>query len=130
VGNGTGLGLASIYGLVQQHSGWIEFNTTPGRGTEFRIFFPPVPPTSAEKEVPVPIRSKGTVLLVEPHDRSRDLARYILSRRGYHIIEADCAATAVVLWESGASVADLLLTDLTLPGGTCGATLADHLRSE
>jgi len=66
----------------------------------------------------------------EPHDRSRDLARYILSRRGYQVIEADCAATALVLWESGASVADLLLTDLTLPGGKGGAALADRLRSE
>ncbi len=130
-GQGAGLGLASAYGTVRQHGGWIEFSTEPGIGTEFRVFFPSAPSTA---ETAVPARaeagasSRKTVLLVDPEDRARGLARHLLSRHGYHVIEADAGPTALVLWERQGAEVNLLLTSVTLRGDLSGTELADQLR--
>ncbi|HWX20637.1 MAG TPA: ATP-binding protein [Candidatus Binatia bacterium] len=130
VGKGTGLGLASVYGLVKQLGGWLELSSTPGIGTEFRIYFPcasasaAIATSACQKAEP---QFRGTILLVQAEARARELARYILTRHGYRVIEADAATTALVLWESQACKVDLLLTDLSLPGGSSGRDLAAQL---
>jgi CheY-like chemotaxis protein len=130
--NGIGLGLAGVYGAVRQLGGWVECISGSGSGTEFRIYLPCVSesllPSAAEVQTATAV-DRGTVLLVDPNDRSRGVARYILSRHGYRIVEADSAAIAQTLWESQARSIDLLLTDMTLPGAS-GFDLANELQQK
>jgi PAS domain S-box-containing protein len=136
VGRGTGLGLPSVYGAVKQLSGWLEFTSEVGSGTEFFVFLPcatTAPATAAAttaslKEPRKPTLTKpGTVLLVEPDDRARAVARHILNRQGYHVIEVDDAPTAELLWESQSSKIDLVLTEMRLPKCT-GLDLVKRFR--
>jgi PAS domain S-box-containing protein len=131
VGGGTGLGLASIYGAVSQHSGWIEYSTELGSGTEFSIFFPCAPASAltaqAGPQAP-PAPAAKTILVVEPCERARTLARFILTRHGYRVIEADSAATVLALWGSQAKQVDLLVTELNGSGDVSGGAFADELR--
>ncbi len=132
VGKGTGLGLATIYGIVQQHTGWIQVNTAVGVGTEFEIYFPVIPnaaPANDGESAPKPIvPGKETILLVEDEAPVRGLAQSILEENGYRVIEADCGSAALALWEKQGSNIDLVLTDLIMPGGISGRDLADTLR--
>ena len=126
---GHGLGLAGVFGAVQQHSGWIECASEVGTGTEFNIFLPcasvALLPSATEIQAATTVE-RGTVLLVDPDDRSRGVARYVLNRNGYRVIEADCSSIALLLWERQSKNIDLLLTDLTLPGAS-GFDLANKL---
>ena len=126
-----GLGLPSVYGAAKQHGGWIEFVSEAQRGTEFHVYLP-----AAQLELhvgnvqPAALAppARGTIMLVEANDRVRDLARHILQRNGYRVIEADGPSTAVLLMESQAANIQLVLTDLTFPSGTGGRELAEQLR--
>jgi two-component system cell cycle sensor histidine kinase/response regulator CckA len=124
-GRGAGLGLASVYGAARQLSGWVEYTTEVDVGTEFRIFVPCAPATTgtAQTEPGSSTDAKATVLLVETDDRVRALARFVLNRHGYHVIEADGAATALVLWQGQGANVDLLLVDPSLPGDLSGCGL-------
>jgi nitrogen-specific signal transduction histidine kinase/CheY-like chemotaxis protein len=130
IGKGIGLGLASLYGAVRQHGGWVEVNNPAGHGAEIQIFLPCATQTtvSVREESQSASLNRGTVLLVEPEDRARGVARYILNRHGFHVIEADCASIAMVLWDGQARNIDLLFTDLRLSGGLSGTDLAGKLR--
>lgn len=126
----SGLGLASVFGAVRQHWGWIESTSAEGSGTEFRIYLPCVSPDllpSASEMQAATALERGTILLVDGDERSRGVARYVLNRNGYRVIEADSASIAQLLWEGQARNIDLLLTDLVLPGGS-GFDLANQLR--
>lgn len=126
-----GLGLASVYGAAKQHGGWVEFTSEPQHGSEFAVYLPVASlaaQTNGIQEPAVPAPSRGTVMLVEADDRVRDLARHILQRNGYHVIEADNASTALLLLESQAQSVHLLLTDLAFPSGPDGRELAAKLR--
>ena len=130
IGKGPGLGLASIYGSVRQLSGWVEFKTEVGTGTEFLVFFPCAPGSAApaqEHSHTTIVAKRGTVLLLEPDDRARGVARYILNREGYHVIEADSGNIAELLWEGQATKVDLALIEVNLPGIT-GPELVERLR--
>lgn len=122
----SGLGLASAFGVIRQHWGWIECTSAEQSGTEFRIYVPSVSPdllpSASETEL-----VRGTILLVDNDERSRGVARYILNRNGYRVIEADSPSIAQLLWEGQARNVHLLLTDFTLPGGS-GFDLANQLR--
>jgi two-component system, cell cycle sensor histidine kinase and response regulator CckA len=127
---GQGLGLACVFGAIRQHWGWVEWTSTFGSGTEFRIFLPCVSPTllpSVTEMQAATNVNRGTVLVVDPDDRSRGVARYILNRNGYRVIEADSSAIALVLWEGQARNIDAVLTDLALPGSS-GFDLGNQLR--
>src|SRR6185436_5826368 len=131
IGRASGLGLAGVYGAVRQQSGWIEFTTDVGVGTEFRVFLPSAPSAEvlSRMETKAATREiKGTIMLLEPDDRARGLARCVLNWNDYRVIEADSSAAASLLWNSQASDIDLLLTNLSLPDGQSGLELADQLQ--
>ena len=126
VRKGAGLGLASAAGALREHSGWIEFTSQVGAGSEFKVFLPCT--TTWQKDAPAAVPTpKETILLVEPGDRVRSLTRSILNRRGYRVIEADSASTALALWAGQGKDVALLFTDTNLPGGISGRELANEL---
>jgi PAS domain S-box-containing protein len=134
VGKGTGLGLATVYGIVNQHQGWIEVASTVGRGTTFKIYFPavarPADATSGDPQSDTDIVRGGheTILLVEDEPVLRELVREVLSEYEYHVIEAGSGVEALRVWDEHNGQVDLLLTDMVMPEGMSGRDLAMQLR--
>ena len=133
VGKGTGLGLATVYGIVMQSGGRIHVDSEPGHGTTFTIYLPRVreaasPPKEAAPagRIASPSCSK-TVLLVEDSDTVRELTRNILELTGYDVLEAGSPEDAIRLCESHEGEIHLLLTDVVMPGMS-GRDLSDRLR--
>jgi PAS domain S-box-containing protein len=129
-GHGTGLGLATVYGVVQQSGGHIELHSHLGRGTNFTLFFPvhAAPVTRAAEEPAVANAARGeTVLLVEDEPAVRRLTRRLLERGGYRVVEADNGLVALEVMESTPGI-DLVLTDITMPK-LDGIALARRLRA-
>jgi PAS domain S-box-containing protein len=115
---GTGLGLATVYGIVKQSGGSIEIYTEVGVGTTFRIYLPRVdePLAKVPKEAPGEIpRGKEVILLVEDHREVRKLTAEILSRQGYQVLEASNGGEALLLCEREQGPIHLMLTDLLMP---------------
>jgi len=133
-GQGTGLGLATVYGIVKQHRGWIDVSSQLGRGTTFKIFLPASVLNVVEKSVPstLPHPAVGSekILLVEDDVNVRMVARDVLEASGYHVWEASDGLEALNIWKANAPQIDLLLTDVIMPGGLNGRELADRLREE
>ena len=118
VGKGTGLGLSTVFGIVQQSGGSVWVYSEPGVGTTFKVYLP-VAHASANHDdrvgiVPSSYRGTETILLVEDEDQVRGVARDILRRQGYQVIEARNAGEALLLVE-GTQAIDLLLTDVVMP---------------
>jgi PAS domain S-box-containing protein len=134
IGKGTGLGLATVYGIVKQHQGWIEVESVVGKGTTFRIYIPYVGADQPEAEKPATqIQVRGgteTILLVEDEHPVRELVAGILQKYGYHILQAATGAEAVEVWRRNHGKVALLLTDLIMPGGMNGRELAETLWAE
>ncbi len=132
VGKGTGLGLATVYGIVKQHQGWIEVISPAGGGTTFRIYFPvlggarAVSSNGTLSPEPAP-RGKETVLLVEDDEAVRSITHLLLERSGYRVLDAGSGPEALKIWETVASEVDLLLTDVIMPAGITGRELAEDL---
>jgi signal transduction histidine kinase/CheY-like chemotaxis protein len=129
-GEGTGLGLSMVYGIVRQSHGWVTVTSEPGSGTSFTVYLPqvaacPLVPSAAEAADHESCGT-GTILLVEDQASVRQFAMAVLRDRGYTIIEADSAEQALALADTHAGPIDLLLTDVVLPGLT-GKDLADRL---
>jgi PAS domain S-box-containing protein len=133
-GKGTGLGLATVYGIVKQHQGWIEVSSQLGRGTTFKIFLPASVSEVVEKKVPPtpPPSAVGheKILLVEDDVDVRMVTRDVLEASGYQVWEACDGLEALNIWKANAPQIDLLLTDVIMPGGLNGQELADRLREE
>ncbi|HWY77991.1 MAG TPA: ATP-binding protein [Verrucomicrobiae bacterium] len=131
-GKGTGLGLATVYGIVKQHSGWIEVASEIGKGTTFKIFFPASNKTAAESsEIPATAKTvRGgheTILVVEDEPVLRDLAQLILQDCGYRVLDASSGVEALTVWQRHQGAIDLLLTDMIMPDGLSGKDLAESL---
>jgi CheY-like chemotaxis protein len=134
VGKGTGLGLATVFGIVQQHHGWINVYSEVNRGTTFRVYLPRQTKTSDIEffwSSPAAIRGgKETILLVEDESPVRAAMQVTLSRLGYRVLEAATGAAALAVWKEHHDEIHLLLTDLVMPGGMNGKALAAQLLEE
>ena len=128
-GKGTGLGLATVYGIVKQSGGFLFADSTPGEGTTFTIYLPAHTPTQEEAEeinvakaekvkeaAPADLAGRGRILLVEDEDAVRAIAAKTLVKRGYDVVEACDGEEALEILEDEEDKFDLLITDVVMPG--------------
>jgi two-component system cell cycle sensor histidine kinase/response regulator CckA len=127
VGEGTGLGLATVYGIVKQSDGWIAVASKPGEGASFRIFLPVhIAPVGEAAPAPAPVPPKrpaardlsgaGRILFVEDEDAVRGVAAKLLRARGYEVIEAASGEEALEYAQGHAGEIDLMISDVVMPG--------------
>ena len=132
-GKGTGLGLATVFGIVKQHHGWIDLETEPGRGTVFRVFLPASTVMGAADQADAGVKARGgteTILLAEDEASVRRTVRMILHRHGYKVICAANGEEAIKAWDENRDGVSLLLTDVVMPGGMNGQQLAERLHND
>jgi signal transduction histidine kinase len=134
VGEGTGLGLATVFGIVKQHHGWLKVYSETGKGTTFQVFLPASEASAeAQAELAAKPRPRGgseTILVAEDDNSVRMLTRVVLERNGYHVLEAADAVEAQRVWTEHHGRIALLLTDLVMPGGVDGRELAARLQTQ
>jgi CheY-like chemotaxis protein len=132
-GEGTGLGLATVYGIVTQAGGTVQIHSTPGAGTTVEVLLPAtdaVPSRSTAGEDGNGAAANGeTILVVEDEAAVRRLTCRILKREGYRVLEAADGPRALVTWDQHSGEIDLLLTDVVMPGMS-GKELAERLGIE
>ncbi len=118
VGKGVGLGLSTVYGIVQQCGGWVDLLSEPGKGTEVRVYLPWMAgvqkPVKAAREMEVP-RGHETILLAEDEESVRHLAMRVLSALGYKVLGARSGLEALRLYDEYKGTIDLVLTDVIMP---------------
>jgi two-component system, cell cycle sensor histidine kinase and response regulator CckA len=134
VGKGTGMGLATAYGLIKQHNGWIEVETKLGAGSSFKIFLPtsrkPFEPEVKPTASPQALRGSETILVVEDEEPVREFVSSLLKEYGYIVRQAGNGVDALNLWQQYAGEIDLLLTDVVMPQKMSGIELANRLWKE
>ena len=134
IGKGTGLGLATVYGIVKQHQGWIEVDSQVNKGTTFRIYFPYIglEVKVAEKQT-TQVNIQGgneTILLVEDEAPVCELVSRVLRKYGYRVLSAGDGIEAIEIWRDHKDEIALLLTDLVMPNNINGRELAEKLCAE
>lgn len=130
-GEGTGLGLATVYGIVRQSGGWIWVYSEPGRGTNFKLYFARTGTaervhTPPEAAPPAIVRGNETILVVEDQEEVRRLTASVLGGAGYRILEAGNGEQALSYFAGGGEHIHLLFTDVVMPGMT-GRELASRV---
>jgi signal transduction histidine kinase/ActR/RegA family two-component response regulator len=116
IGKGTGMGLAMVYGIVKAHKGWITVESAPEHGSAFTLYFPAAPSlTPVESRASLALTATACVLVVDDEDQVRNLARLILERAGYRVLDAANGEAAVELHAQRASEIDLVLMDYAMP---------------
>lgn len=131
VQKGTGLGLATVYGIVKQHHGWVNVQSAVGEGATFDVYLPAVAVPAGLEIVPeqevAAIGGGETLLVVEDEESVARLARLLLERHGYTVLEAADGPAALAVWAQHRGRIDLVLTDMVMPGGMSGLQLANQL---
>ena len=136
IGKGTGMGLATVYGIVKQHDGWLEVESESGEGSTFKIYLPvseegeEEPETSAVAFLPGPAGAGRTVLVVEDDPAVRFLVKDILVHHHYRVLEAADGEEALALAGEYGEEIVLLLTDMVMPGNVTGRELARRLTAD
>jgi two-component system cell cycle sensor histidine kinase/response regulator CckA len=130
-GKGTGLGLATVYGIVKQHGGFLHVYSEPGQGSLFRVYFQALPGGAVETKVPAPnvgeMRGTETVLIAEDHESIREMARQTLASLGYRVLCAADGEEALRLCEQ--TKPDIAVLDVVMPklgGLTAAQQLINH----
>ena len=131
LGKGTGLGLATVFGIVKQHHGWVEVESELGKGTSFHVYFPATdaPPADPE-QFDTQFRAPGgseTILVVEDERDLREIITRTLNRHGYRVFQTVDGQNALQVWAEYKNEIDLLFTDVIMPGGLNGRELAEKL---
>ena len=134
VSKGTGMGLATVYGIIRQHEGWIDVATAPGKGASFTAYIPVTDKAPDENPaVAAPAATPGaqqTVFVVEDDAAVRALVREMLECYNYRVIEAESGDAALAAWPQLREEVELLLTDMVMPGAHNGLELASKLLAD
>jgi two-component system, cell cycle sensor histidine kinase and response regulator CckA len=129
---GTGLGLATVYGIVIQHNGWIETEGEAGMGTTIRVFLPASPQSAIDKspnKISSVLHGHETILLVEDDPFLKHKIGQGLRSLEYNVIEASNGHQALQKWQEYREQIDMLFSDMVMPGGMTGLELAQHLKN-
>lgn len=140
VGSGTGLGLSTVFGIVKQTGGYVYVSSKENEGTNFSLFFPSIQPqeaakasaaetASSEKSENLDLTGKGTILLVEDETPVRIFAGRALRNKGYTVLEADCAETAIEIMQQSGNEVEIIVTDVIMPGMT-GPTMIEEITKQ
>jgi len=134
VSKGTGMGLATVYGIIRQHEGWIGVNTAPGKGSTFSVWLPitdkQLEPPPAPPIPPAESGARETIFIVEDDHAVRALVREMLECYNYRVIEAESGDAALAHWPGVRGQIDLLLTDMVMPGKHNGLDLSRKLLAD
>jgi len=133
-GKGTGLGLATVFGIVKQHQGWLKVTSEVGKGSVFQFFLPLSEEPKFDRTKPMDVcQPRGgteTILLAEDDSSLRNLTRRLLERSGYRVLAAADGVQAAQIWTVQHETISLLLTDLVMPAGVSGLELAGQLQGQ